>query len=257
MGSDLFKITKGTKVILVITFVVSSVTLAFAYFYYLGINRMEDPRVRQARELLEEYDQLSATGNPMERFSLLDSASAIYASFADYQQSFEFGVILNNKSSALILSALYDSTMSVPERNTVLSLAQSFCDSSIANYKTWLVEWGGLSSDEIATRIKPHMLENDPAFQGLNYEKIFEKRVKDIVVAQVETPRRLSVSLTNLGTIYRHTARQDSALLFYKEAIELWGDNRIAKSNLNVLMGGEPIEPSVIESLFPPEKGVK
>ncbi len=257
MGSDLFKITKGTKVILVITFVVSLVTFTFAYFYYRGINRLEDPRVRKARELLAKYDQLSTTESSIELFSLLDSASAIYSSFPDYQHSFELGLILNNKSSALILSALYDSSMAVHEKNTVLLLAQHFCDSSITNYKDWMVEWGGLSADEIALKIKPDMLENDPAYNGFNYKKIVEKRIRNIVDAQVETPRRLSVSLTNKGTIYRHTARQDSALLFYNEALEIWKDNRIAKSNLNVLIGGEPIKPSVIESLFPPEKGVK
>jgi tetratricopeptide (TPR) repeat protein len=254
MGSDLFKITKGTKVILVITFVVSLVTFTFAYFYYRGINRLEDPRVKKAREFLAEYDQLSTTENPIELFSLLDSASAIYSSFPDYQHSFELGVILNNKSSALIISALYDSTLSLHEKNTVLSLAQRFCDSSITNYKDWMIEWGSLSPDEIAFKIKPDMHENDPAFQGFNYEKIVEKRVGNIIDAQVETPRRLSVSLTNKGTIYRHTSRQDSALLFYKEALDIWKDNRIAKSNLNVLIGGEPIKPSVIESLFPPDK---
>ncbi len=46
----------------------------------------------------------------------------------------------------------------------------------------------------------------------------------------------------------------DSSLICYKMALSIWKDNRIAKSNMNVLMGLDPIKTSVIESLFPPNK---
>jgi len=79
----------------------------------------------------------------------------------------------------------------------------------------------------------------------------------NIVAAQIETPRRLSVSLSNKGTIYHHMMKPDSSLTCYQLALSLWKDNRTAKSNLNVLMGGEPIKPSLIELLFPPDKNIK
>ncbi len=80
------------------------------------------------------------------------------------------------------------------------------------------------------------MKENDPAFSGYNFKRVFSRRIKNMVAAQIETPRRLSVSLSNKGTIYRHMLKPDSALLYYQQALSLWKDNRTAKSNLSVLM---------------------
>jgi hypothetical protein len=48
--------------------------------------------------------------------------------------------------------------------------------------------------------------------------------------------------------------KQDSALSYYEKALSLWKDNRTARSNMSVLMGGEPLEPKLIEALFPPDK---
>ena len=98
------------------------------------------------------------------------------------------------------------------------------------------------------------MSETDPAFAGLNFNSIFRKRVKDMMLARVETPRRLSVSYTNKGTAYRHMMMPDSALLWYEKALAIWKHNRTAESNLSVLLGGEPVKPGIIESLFPPDR---
>jgi len=49
----------------------------------------------------------------------------------------------------------------------------------------------------------------------------------------------------------------DSAFVYYQDALSLWKDNRTAESNLSVLLGGEPVKPNLIESLFPPDKNKK
>ncbi|MFN2313767.1 MAG: tetratricopeptide repeat protein, partial [Bacteroidales bacterium] len=67
-------------------------------------------------------------------------------------------------------------------------------------------------------------------------------------------PRRLSVSYTNKATAYRHMMMQDSALVWYDRALALWKDNRTAESNLSVLLGGEPVKPGIIKTLFPPDR---
>jgi len=254
---QLFIISRGTKVVLTITFSVSFLAVLFAFFYYRSINNSEDPRIRRTRELLAEFEKISESNNRFNSFPLLDSAGTLLRAYPDYESSFEVGVIYNNKCSTLLLMALYDSTITEPEKRTLLDLSMKFCDSSITNYNRWISTWGNLSADSIATRISPFMKEDDPAFAGLNFRKILSRRIKNIVMAQVETPRRLSVSLTNKGTIYRHLLMPDSAQIYYNQAISLWGDNRIAKSNLNVLFGGEAIRPSLIESLFPPDKNKK
>ena len=254
---EIFIISKGTKVILSITFSVSFLALLFAFFYYRGINKSEDPRVIRAREYLLKYDKVSETNNDLRSFAFLDSASAIFKQFPDYESSFETGLIYNNKCSALLLMAIYDSTIREAEKNSLLDLAMKYCDSSIAIYERWMTDWESLSSEKIITRMGQFMKEDDPSFNDVNFNKVFSRRVKNIITAQLETPRRLSVSLTNKGTIYRHMLKSDSSLTCYEQALLLWKDNRTAKSNLSVLMGHEPIEPTIIESLFPPDKNKK
>jgi hypothetical protein len=254
---EIFIISRGTKVIFSITFSVSVLAVIFACFYYRDINRSEDPRLKKAREFLLQYEKESGRNNSLEAFPFLDSANAIFMSYPDYEFSFEIGVIYNNKCSALLLMALYDSIIGESEKNNLLSLAMKYCDSSISNYSAWITSWDSLPPEIIADRISPYMKKDDPAFSGYDFEKIFSRRIKNIVAAQIETPRRLSVSLSNKGTIYRHMMKPDSSLICYQLALSLWEDNRTAKSNLNVLMGGEPIQPSLIESLFPPDKNKK
>ncbi len=108
---DIFIISKGTKVILAITFSVSVLAVIFAFFYYRCVNRSEDPRIARARELLVRYDKISGDISSIEAFPLLDSAFSIFSALPDYKTSFETGVIYNNKCSALLLMALYDTSI--------------------------------------------------------------------------------------------------------------------------------------------------
>ncbi len=254
---EIFIMSKGTKVVLVITFTISLMAVLFAFFYYRALNNLEDPRIRVATDLLARYDEVSARIELFNAFPILDSAQAIFRSYRDYESSFETGLVYNNKSSALLMLALYDSTVTEYEKQTLLELSMKFCDSSIVVYSSWIKEWSELTEKTIAERIAPFMDNTDPAFAGLNFPNIFAARVKNISIAQIETPRRLSVSLTNKGTIFRHMLLADSALIYYNRALSLWKDNRTAISNLSVLMGGEPVKPTIIESLFPPDKNQK
>lgn len=254
---DIFIISKGTRVILAITLTVATLAVVFAFFYYRSVNRSEDPRILKAREFLAEYDRISGNTPSMEAFPLLDSAFAIFREIPDYRSSFETGVIYNNKCSGLLMIALYDSSISSHEKNVLLNLSLGYCDSSISVYRQWLSEWESLSDDEIENKIRSQMHSGDPAFKGYSYEKLLSGRKRNILDAKIETPRRLSVSLSNKGIIYRHLMKVDSALLCYEEALALWKDNRTAKSNLSVLMNGDPIKPGLIESLFPPDRKKK
>jgi tetratricopeptide (TPR) repeat protein len=254
---ELFKITRGTKVILVITFAVSAAAVIFAIFYYRTVNRSEDPRIYDARKILTLFDNKGDNLSIAEAFNYLDSAFSIFDNLPDYKTSFEKGVIFNNKCSVLLMKALYDSTISDNEKSTLLRLSMNYCDSSIAIYEKWVKEWGTLSEGEISGKITPMMRSDQESFAGLDFDKILKRRVRNLVTAQIETPRRLSVSLTNKGTIFRHLMQADSAFIYYNHALSLWKENRTAESNLSVLMGGEPVKPSLIKSLFPPDKNKK
>lgn len=250
----LFSISGGTRVVLAITFSVAILTVLFAFFYYRSLNQSEDPRVSRARILMAEFDRQSGGPDSYTRFPLLDSAEVIYRSLPDYESSFEIGVIYNNKCSGLLVMAIYDTTAGSGVKTDLLELSIDYCDSSISVYNRWTREWGGLSDETTALRLEPYMRQDDPAFEGRSFKRIFRRRVKNIALARIETPRRISVSYTNKATAYRHLMMQDSALLCYERALSLWKDNRTARNNLSVLMGGEPIKPGLIESLFPPDR---
>lgn len=255
---DIFKITRGTRVIFTITLSVSLVALVFAFFYYRSINRSEDPRIEQARLYLLKYEKSSGIIGNQTTFAYLDSAMAVFRSLPDYESSFETGLIFNNKCSALLLSAIYDSTLDNSIKTRLLSLSMKYCDSSILIYNRWMNYWGSLSKEDIDIKLKRYMIKDDPAFGGFNFEKILSRRIKNIGMAQIETPRRLSVSCSNKATIFRHMLLTDSSEFYYIKALSLWKENRIAESNLNVLMGGKPLKPSLIKSLFPPDrKGIQ
>jgi hypothetical protein len=251
---DLFIITKGTRVVISITLGICGTGILIAWLYYRSVNRAEDPRVLPVRELIQQSEKLSAERKAPESFLILDSALRILRSIPGYENSYETGVIFNNACSAWLLSALYDSTLAETEKHKMLGTARNFADSSIRIYRDWIAEWDSVDEEQIRTSLTPSFNPDNKAFTGLNPQKILRKRILDIREAQKETPRRLSVGLTNLGTIHRHLNQSDSALLCFTEALELWPENATAKNNLNVLKGGEPIKPSLIKTLFPPDK---
>lgn len=254
---DLTVISPGTRKLLAITLSVALAAVIFAFFYYRQVNRSEDPRVAEARFLMAEYDRLSGGKDSHTLLHLLDSADQIYRSVPGYGSSYEIGVIYNNRGSRYLMNALYDSTLTESGKAAFLELSLTYADSAIAVYRNWIDEWEALSEEEIAARLTEGMSEADPAFAGLNFRSIFRKRVKDVMLARVETPRRLSVSYTNKGTAYRHMMMPDSALVLYERALSIWKHNRTAESNLSVLLGGEPVKPGIIESLFPPDRKKK
>jgi tetratricopeptide (TPR) repeat protein len=240
------------KLIVVLSIVVVSV-LVFAYFYYNEKNSAEDPRIVQAKYMLGKYDTMMAEKRYMPVFPLLDSIEFILNSVPGYKQSFEPGIVFNNRGSAYLSMALYEISDSADQQN-LLYFALRNIDTSIVIYQNWLREYGQLSSEAITEKIRPFFPANDTAFSGKDYESIILKRVEDILLAQNETKRRLSVSYTNQGIVLRHQFRQEEAVESYINAIKLWKDNYTARNNFNVLMGKEPEDRSIIDKLFPPDK---
>ncbi len=225
-----------------------------AWLYYNDKNSSEDPRVTGARLKLAEYDQLMKERRYPDALRILDTVSRIYESTAGYRSSFEPGLLFNNRGSVFLSMALYDSLVPAEEKGALLRLAEENIQKGIQIYTTWIDSAGKLTRDQIKINVTPFFPENDPGLQGKNIIKIIEKRVEDIVFAQTETPRRLSVSYTNLGIIQRHQLRQEEAAHSYLEAIKLWEDNFTARNNFNVLMGLPPEDRSIIDKLFPPER---
>jgi len=249
MLKNIFKIsTNSKKLILIMSFVVLA-GLIIAYFYYGGINKMEDPRILHIKKLHSSYNKFVLDNNMPEVLILLDSMDSEYAKIAHYSDSFERGVLQTDKSSVYLNIALYQIT-DEDEKFEYLEKAEECLNKSLFFYDKWKQTYSDLDSNQLKNKIISDF--SDVKFD--NIAKIVDKRVRDIKEALYDLDKRYSVTYTNLGIVMRHKFLQDSALMYYKKAVELWDDNHAAKSNLNVLLGKEPLKRGVLEKIFPPEK---
>jgi len=232
-------------------------------FYYRRINQSVDPRIVSARELYAEYDELAQQNQFNQVFKLLDSVESIYNTLPHYLDSYESGVLYNNRAAAFITMAIHKDSMAVPAgsaewklmgKDQLLNLAEEAVQTSIRIYEKWLGDFSGLSEEEISGRIRSTFLtglSEFPEEEQLNYLK---RRVDEIADAQLETPRRLSVSYTNLGIVNRHRENYEDAILNYQQAIDLWEENLAAENNLNLLLGRPLKKRTFIQKMFPKER---
>ncbi len=250
---NIFRISTPTKRVLTGIFIIICTSLLVAYFYYNGKNKAEDPRIVQTKYLFRQFDELMKEKKFSSALPLLDSIEVIFMKVPGYKESYEPGIVYNNRGSVYLSMALYTSNDSI-EKLRLLEKSEMNIDSSIAVYNTWIDKNNNLSEAELFKNTEPFFSLNDVAFKGRNVKKIILKRVEDLALAQKENPRRLSVCYTNLGIVQRHQYKQNEAAESYIKAIKLWKDNYTARNNFNVLMGKPPEDRSIIDQLFPPDK---
>lgn len=252
---------KSTRYLILIMTVIAIAGIVIAKAYYSGINNSVDPRIKPARELYARYNSYAQENSFDDVFSLLDSVEQIYTAVPHYNNSYELGVIYNNRAAAYITLALFRD--SLPEvqyaqlmglsKDSLLKLSEQACLKSISIYNEWQNRFAGKTADEISALINPEFLtglENFPERQ----DKYLENRVKEIEDANWETDRRLSVAYTNLGLICRHRGEYEEAADYYSRALELWEDNLTAENNLNKLLGRPIKKRSILQKLFPKER---
>lgn len=250
---DIFKFNRGTLRILLIVAGMSLAGFLAAFFYYRSINHADDPRVVENKFRFMRYDKLMQENKPAFAFLVLDTIESTFALAPGYSDSYEMGIVYNNRSSVYITRALYHTEDSV-QKQIFLDSALRYSLVCINWYNVWNDKYGSAGMETLTERIKPFFNPSDPVFKGRDVEKILKKRVEDILLAQKELPRRFSVAYTNLGIVQRHQLKLDEAVESYTKALKLWQDNPSALSNLNVLMGQPPQDRSVLDKLFPPDK---
>jgi tetratricopeptide (TPR) repeat protein len=248
---------KNTRILIAVVAGISALVFLVAYLYYSHQNSLEDPRVAEARGELARFDQLMGEQRYAEALEVIDAVEETYLKTPGYAASFEPGMIMNNRGSVFLSMALYDSLATPEEKSNLLRLAEEEFLAGIDIYTRWIDSAGQLSTEQVRANITPYFNPADEVFKGRNVPHIMNKRIDDIILAQLETPRRLSVTYTNLGIVQRHCLRQEEALHSYMEAIGLWKDNFTARSNFNVLMGKPPEDRSIIDKLFPPDRYTK
>jgi len=250
----IFNFSRQTTILIVIVVCISCLGFLTAYIYYNYQNKSEDPRVINAREMLVKFEVLMKDRRYGEALQVMDSVAIIYEHTPGYEGSFEFGVIHNNRGSVYLTKALYDSLIAPPEKTSLLDTAAVHIRKGIVIYEHWIDSVCLMNREQIESITSQFFLKNDPRLRESDLERLIDKRVEDVIFAQTETPRRLSVSLTNLGIIMRHQYKQEEAAQYYIMAIKRWKDNYTARNNLNVLMGKPPEDRSVFDKLFPPER---
>ena len=233
--------------------IIVSIGLLIAFLYYSDINSAEDPRVIEAKHKYKQYNML-IEANDFEGVMLtLDTIENIYLKYDDYKKSYEIGVVNNNRAAAYLSKALYQ-TDNEKEKDSLLIISKYYTIRAINYYINWIDEFENLSETEIIEYFTPIYNKNIPIFEKDKIDKYLNKRVDDIILAQRETKRRLSVSYTNLGIIFRHQLELDSATQYYVFALQQWEKNFIAENNLNVLLGRPVKKRNFIQKLFPSEK---
>lgn len=245
---------KRTRVLIFAMSTLFILAILIANFYFKYQNKSVDPRIVEANILYDKYNNFAQSAEFDSVFVLMDSIESIYQSLEHYSESYEVGVLYNNRAAAYITMAIGSDSTEIEEKDSVLRLGEVKALKSIDIYETWLDKWSNKNIDEIKDKISPYFSKDDTAFQNKNTSRFINKRAGQISEAQVETRRRLSVSYTNLGIIYRHSENYDEAVQMYLTALELWPDNLAAENNLNVLFDKPLKKRSIIRKLFPKER---
>ena len=251
------KINKNKRALILTMIALSFVVIVFSYFYYKNINKSKDPRVKQARELYEKYNNFASQNDFENVFALLDSVENIYKSVNHFSKSFEVGVLYNNRAAAYLTMAIYENkseSFMLLSKDSLLKLAQNSIHKSISIYENWLDEYSDKSTIEINELIINDYLLGFENYSEKDKVRFTNNRVKEIETAQYETERRLSVAYTNLGIIHRHFEQFENAINNYQKAIELWDQNLTAQNNLNILLGKPLKKRNLIQKLFPPKR---
>ncbi|MCK4978783.1 MAG: hypothetical protein KAS62_00225 [Candidatus Delongbacteria bacterium] len=242
-------LSPSSKKLIVIMFFITLIGVTIAYKYYNYINNLEDPRILHIKKMHLKYNLLVTDNKTTEVLSMLDSMDVEYAKIPHYSNSFERGVIHTDKAAVYLSMALYQAR-DESEKIKFLDISEKNLNISLEYYENWEKKY--FSFDEVQLREKVTSDFSD--INSDNKNNIIEKRISLIQFALQEMSKRYSVTYTNLGIVMRHKLLQDSSIVYYKKALDLWEDNHTAKSNLNVLMGEKPIKRGFIEKMFPPER---
>lgn len=254
---------KSTRALIVIMIALVFIGIGAASVYYKNYNAQNDPRVVEARKLYENYNALAQSNNFTALFALLDTIEDIYAQYPHYENSYEVGVLYNNRAAAYLLMGLYkdsiglftiDSSLQTLPKDSLLSLSEKAVNKSKSIYENWLQTYHSSDRKELKQLIKKDFKAGLEDYQKQELNKFMNRRVEEIESAQLENKRRLSVSYTNLGIIHRHRNEYKAAIACYKKAIDLWDRNLTAENNLNILLGRPTKKRNFIQKMFPPDK---
>lgn len=250
---DFLKNKKTRALILTMCALVFSAIIV-SYFYYKSKNESVDPRIVDARKLYEQYNALAQNNAFDSIFGLMDSIEWIYTKYDHYKNSYEVGVLYNNRAASFLTQALFTSDMDTLVQISLIEKAKIASNESINIYQNWLKKYDNADKEEIKRIASQNFFIGLDIYDEDQKNKFMSNRVDEIHDAQSETKRRLSVAYTNLGIVFRYQLQYEEAAKYYKKAVDLWDRNLTAENNLNILLGRPIKKRSFIQRLFPPKK---
>ena len=242
--------SKRTILLLTVLVVIVVSGLSIAYFYYGNINKNIDPRLMKTQEVLAHFDQINKLDSAFLAIDLMKNLEKELLEVALYKDSYEIGVVINNKASVYLMMALYGKDYE-NMKDSLFSLANTDLLKAKEIFENWIDKNKSINKTDLAQKLNNEYQKDIEIFKGRDIEDVVAQRIEDIDLAKIETPRRLSVVYSNIAIIKRHTENLDEAIKLYQKAIELWPKNHDAKNNLNVLCGKEREKRSVIDKMFP------
>ncbi|MFW5805756.1 MAG: tetratricopeptide repeat protein [Bacteroidales bacterium] len=254
---------KNTRVVIIIMVTLVVLSIIFSKFYYKNVNDSVDPRIVTARNMYEKYNDLTQDHQYEDVIVLMDSIQQIFDQHDFYTNSFETGVLANNRAAVYLSVALHKDSLKALSKaekltklsvDSLLDLATSELQFTLDVYYDWKNTYAEMNRKEWKNKIKNNFYQGLEAYNAEEKEAFLENRLDLMEDTKTEIDRRLSVSHTNMGMVYRLREEYDSAVHQYAKAMELWDRNLTAKNNLNVLLD-KPIEKrNVIQKLFPPDR---
>lgn len=246
--------SKPARTLILIMGVLVILAVVISRKYYSDLDASVDPRIKPARELYEKYNSYAASNQFDSVFHLMDTIESIYVLTDHYATSFELGVLYNNRAAAWLTLGIFGEYYDDWERDSLVAMAETAVRTSMNIYETWSKNLGDLDEPQIRQAISDDFTGGLEGYSAEERQKFLKTRIAEITEAQSELDRRLSVSYTNLGIVYRHKEIYDSAALCYEKALELWDRNLTAENNLNSLLGRPQKKRNFIERMFPPER---
>lgn len=249
----IFSLKRSSIILILIMLGIFLAGIWYADQYYGHINAAEDPRVIRAKEMYRDYNTLAAEKKYHEILDLLDSIERIYNSYEDYKDSYEIGVLYNNRAAIYLNLILYEALTEV-EQDSLTNLSLVYLSRSILTYETWKAAFENFTANDLRAHFTPIYREVFPMKDSSQILSYVSKRIDEMQLAQKEVNRRLSVSYTNLGIVQKQMGHIKEAIRYYDKALVHWPENLTAKNNINVLIG-KPLERrSLIDRLFPKER---
>ncbi|MBE0640814.1 MAG: hypothetical protein IH599_02180 [Bacteroidales bacterium] len=249
------------KIVLIMTVVVA-VASVIIWRHYRNLNAGVDPRIIKARELYGSYNASVAAGDYPAVLALLDTAEEIYSGIPHYADSWEMGVLRNNRAALCLTIALYAD--SIPAENhpfpgvgqdSLITLTADHLAIAMKIYESMDDQYGGLTQEQIAEQIRDEFLDGLEDYESEAQDRFIETRAKEIINALTEKDMRMSVCHTNLGIVARYRTDYEGAIEHYQTALRLWDRNLEAENNLNSLLGLPLKKRNFLQKLFPPQRG--